>query len=144
MELYYLSIALLISLLWGIHPVVMKYLLGKYSPTTLLLFSSGVYFYFVATVAMFRRKELNDDLKKMTFKDTLILVGLAIVSVFLANSLYYYVLKENSSSITSALIFSAPAFTLVLSYLFLKEKLSLYGLLGVISIILGVIFISQN
>jgi drug/metabolite transporter (DMT)-like permease len=144
MELYYLSIALFISLLWGIHPVVMKYLLGKYTPSTLLLFSSGVYFFCVATFVMFRRKELKDDLKKMTLRDSATLIGLAFFAVFFANSLYYYVLKENSSSITSALIFSAPAFTLVLSYLLLKEKLNLNGLLGVISIIIGVIFISQN
>jgi drug/metabolite transporter (DMT)-like permease len=80
----------------------------------------------------------------MTLRDSATLIGLAFFAVFFANSLYYYVLKENSSSITSALIFSAPAFTLVLSYLLLKEKLNLNGLLGVISIIIGVIFISQN
>lgn len=144
MELYYLSIALFISLLWGIHPVVMKYLLSKYSPTTLLLFSSGVYFFCVATFAMYRMKELNNDLNKMVLKDSATLIGLAFFAVFMANTLYYYVLKENSSSITSAIIFSAPAFTLIISYLFLKERLNLYGLLGVISIIIGVIFISQN
>ena len=144
MELFYLLTALFISLLWGIHPVVMKYLLGKYSPTTLLLFSSGVYFFCVAAFVMFRKKELNDDLKKMSLNDTFTIFALPFFAVFIANSLYYYVLKENSSSITSALIFSAPAFTLIISYLFLKEKLSLYGLIGIISIIIGVIFISQN
>jgi len=141
---FYIFIALLVSLLWGAHPVVTKYLLSKYSVITLLLFSSAVYFYFIATVAIFRNKELTNDLNKMTPNDALILISLAFFAVFMANSLYYYILKDNSSSIVSALIFSAPAFTLVLSYLFLKESIRLYGLLGILSIILGVVLISQN
>ena len=143
MELYIL-IALFISFLWGIHPVINKYLLAKYEPFTIMLLASSVYFISIVAVSIVRSKEITRDLNKMTTGDAIVLSLLAFFAVFIANTLYYYILRGHNSSIVSALIFSGPAFTLIISYLFLKERLNLYGLLGVLSIILGVVLIAQN
>ena len=140
----YIFIALFIAFLWGAHPVINKYLLSKYTPFTIMLLASLVYFCLMVTVSIIRMKDLKNDLNKMSSKDAVILTMLAFFAVFIANTLYYYLLKDHPSSIISALIFSSPAFTLILSYLFLKERIRLYGLLGVLSIILGVVLISQN
>jgi len=80
----------------------------------------------------------------MTPMDIGILIMLPIFTVFLANVLYYNVLKNHESSIISALIYSSPVFTLIIAYLFLKERLDIYGLSGVLAIILGVILIAMN
>ena len=73
-----------------------------------------------------------------------ILVALSIFTAFLANIMYYYILKDHELSIISALIYSSPVFTLVIAYLFLKERLDIYGFSGIMAIIVGVILISQN
>lgn len=143
MEIY-IVVALFIAFLWGIHPIVNKYLLTKYEPFTIMLLASLVYFISMVTVSMIWIKEIKRDLNKMTTRDFTVLSLLAFFAVFIANTLYYYILRGNTSSIISALIFSAPAFTLFVSYFILKEKLSGYGLLGILSIILGVVLISQN
>lgn len=58
--------------------------------------------------------------------------------------MYYYILKDHETSIISALIYSSPVFTLVIAYLFLKERLDIYGFSGILAIIVGVILVSQN
>ena len=42
------------------------------------------------------------------------------------------------------MISSSPVFTVIFAYLFLKEKISLYGFIGIISIIIGVILINKD
>ncbi len=58
--------------------------------------------------------------------------------------MYYYILKNHESSIISALIYSSPVFTLIIAYIFLKERLDIYGISGIFFMILGVILVSNN
>ena len=95
-------------------------------------------------VAISRNKDIKKDYANMTTRDLLIILAIGLFSGFLGNVLYLQVLKDNNTSIISALIYSSPVFTLIISYLFLKERLNMYGLLGVITIIIGVILVSQN
>jgi drug/metabolite transporter (DMT)-like permease len=64
--------------------------------------------------------------------------------IFLANMMYYYILKNHESSIISALVYSSPVFTLIIAYIFLKERLDIYGISGIFLMILGVILVSNN
>jgi drug/metabolite transporter (DMT)-like permease len=140
----YIFVALFVSLLWGIQPVLHKLLLSKYKPITILIISSFLYFYLIAMVAFARNADVKNDLDNMTRRDILIILSIGLFSGFIGNMLYLYVLKDHNTSIISALIYSSPVFTLIISYLFLKEKLNMYGLLGVITIIIGVILVSLN
>ena len=140
----YIFVALFVSLLWGIQPVLHKLLLSKYKPITILVISSFLYYYLIAMVAFARNGDVKNDLKNMTRRDILIILSIGLFSGFIGNMLYLYVLKDHNTSIISALIYSSPVFTLIISYLFLKEKLNMYGLLGVITIIIGVILVSLN
>jgi hypothetical protein len=140
----YIFVALFVSLLWGIQPVLHKLLLSKYKPITILIISSFLYFYLIAMVAFARNADVKNDLDNMTRRDILIILSIGLFSGFIGNMLYLYVLKDHNTSIISALIYSSPVFTLIISYLFLKEKLNIYGLLGVITIIIGVILVSLN
>jgi drug/metabolite transporter (DMT)-like permease len=58
--------------------------------------------------------------------------------------MYYYILKNHESSIISALVYSSPVFTLIIAYIFLKERLDIYGISGIFLMILGVILVSNN
>ena len=140
----YIFVALFVSLLWGIQPVLHKLLLSKYKPITILIISSFLYFYLIAMVAFARNADVKNDLDNITRRDILIILSIGLFSGFIGNMLYLYVLKDHNTSIISALIYSSPVFTLIISYLFLNEKLNMYGLLGVITIIIGVILVSLN
>lgn len=68
----------------------------------------------------------------------------AILSGFVANLIYLFVLKKHQSYLVSALIYAAPAFTLLLAYFLLKEDISVIGFIGVIMVIIGTICIALN
>jgi drug/metabolite transporter (DMT)-like permease len=140
----YILLALVVSFLWGISPVIHKHLLSKFHLITIMIFSCSVYFVLILCLSMFHSKELLADINKMRTNDTLILLGVPVFTMFLANVIYLYILKDHESSIISALIYSSPVFTLIIAYLFLNERLDMYGLSGFFAIILGVVLISQN
>ena len=140
----YILLALIISFLWGLQPIVHKYLMQKFNAITLMLISSIVYCSMVILVSIARNKEIIDDINKITPKDASIIVILAAFTVFLTNMMYYYILKNHESSIVSALIYSSPVFTLILAYLFLKERLDIFGVSGILSIVIGVVLIAHN
>lgn len=140
----YILIALFISFLWGIQPIVHKHLLNKYNLITIILISTIVNLSLIISVSITRNKEVLVDINKLTFRDLFILIIVSSFTIFLANIMYYYILKDNETSIISALVYSCPAFTLILAYIFLKERLDIYGISGILAIIIGVILISQN
>lgn len=109
-----------------------------------MLFSSAVNFSLIVLLAITRIKEVTTDINKLTPRDILLIVGISVFAIFMANIIYYYILKDHESSIISALIYSSPVFTLILASLFLEEKVDSYGISGIIAVIIGIILISQN
>lgn len=140
----YIILAIFISFLWGIQPIIHKHLLNKYNSITIMLSSSIVYCSLTIILSIYKYRDVATDIQKLTSRDIGILVGLPIFTIFMANVIYYYILKNHESSIISALVYSSPAFTLIIAYLLLNERLNLYGLLGIFAIIIGVILISMN
>jgi len=140
----YIFAALFVSFLWGLMPVVHKHLLNKFNQITVMVIQSVIYCSLIIFLGLTRKDEIVEDMKKMSVRDASILVTLTVFCAFFANIIYYYLLKNHESSIISALIYSSPVFTLILAYLFLKERLDIFGISGILSMILGVILIAQN
>jgi len=141
---HYILLALISALMWGIAPVIHKVLLVKYEPITIMLINSFTYAICMLFIVLFNYKMFMKDVNKMKYEDAAVIVLSSIGILIVGNLIYYYVLREHNSSLVSALIYSSPIFTLILAYIFLKERLSMYGYLGIFSILLGIIFISQN
>lgn len=139
-----IAVSLFISFIWGITPIVHKYIFStvKMSPHTLIV--SGAVLYFTCSMVYFAhyRKEAMEPLRTIT-PGTIALMILTAVLGFYANYLYFNVISKNESYLVSALIFSSPFFTLIFAYLFLKEDISLLSALGVGLIVLGVIVIAS-
>ena len=142
----FILLALFIAFLWGIQPVIHKYLLKRVNSITIMLISSIVYLIALLIKISFSQTYnlFLGDIGKLTARDFLIICVTSLFTVFLANMIYYYILKDNETSIIVSLIYSAPVFTLLLSYLFLKEKIDLLGIIGILLIILGVGCVSLN
>jgi len=143
---FYIILALVISFLWGMQPVIYKYLLHKFNGSTIMLLSSFIYFVavFITFFIIKNQDIIIKDIKKMNGKDLTVIICTSIFTAFLTNVIYFYILKDNESSIISALIYSSPVFTLIVSYLFLSEKLEAIGIIGILLGVAGVICISLN
>lgn len=140
----YIFIALFVGFLDGLSPVIHKSLLNKYSPVTLLILSSVVYFSCVLIYFCNNAELVLREVGRITKIDMFRLTINAIVGSFFANILYLDVLKNHDSNIISALINTSPLFTLVLAYFLLKEKITFYGLLGIFLIVTGTACLAYN
>lgn len=132
------------AFLWGISPVVHKFLLGNYNPITIMIVISIIYLLSLLLCLPFFYKTVQKDLVKITISDSLLFLFSGVVILFLGNAIYYYVLKDNDSHIVLAIESCAPLFTLILAFILLHEKINVFGILGTIFIVIGVIFISFN
>ncbi len=144
MKFFILFLAILISFLWGLSPVIHKKLLKKYAPSTLFILTGTIYAFCMFFYFLTHRASLFRDISKMTGVDFAWLAGIAVIATFFANILYFYVLSKEKSYIISALIYSSPVFTLLLAYFFTQNTMDYYGVLGVFFIILGVICIAKT
>lgn len=140
----YILLAMIISFLWGIEPVIHKYLLQHINGITIMLITSMIYYFCVASVSFQHRNIIWEDMKKMSLRLWAILIVTALFTIVLGNFIYYYILKDHESSFVASLIYSSPIFTLVLSYMYLNEVIDLIGIIGILLVVLGVICISMN
>lgn len=139
-----LVISLIISFIWGIEPVIHKHLLESVNKKVMFVVGGFAFTACLVIFYIFNMNEVNTDFKKMTFNEIFWTSITMIFVAFVANLLYFYILKKNDSHIVSALIYSSPFFTLVFAYFFLHERITLLGLMGVVFIILGVVCIAFN
>jgi len=138
----YIWIALFISFLWGIGNVIHKHLLDDISGLSLMLYSSIIYAVCIIATAVYNKSIIIKDYKKIDLRIASILFFTTVLTTYFSNVLYFYILKSHETSIISALVYSSPVFTVIFAYLFLNERLSLCGLIGIFMIILGTILIN--
>jgi drug/metabolite transporter (DMT)-like permease len=139
-----LALTLFGSFLWGISPIVTKLLIAKYNHYTIMLLCAFIYFICLLMGLPYYNKQLMKDIGRLTNKDIGLFLFEGIFVLFLANVVYYYVIKDNDSFIVTALQSCGPLFTLIFAYYLLHEKVNLFGFIGVLLIVLGVICISYN
>jgi len=89
-------------------------------------------------------KIIKNDIRNISLTDVGILGITSISAGFLANYLYFTVLRKYESSLVSALIYSCPIFTLLLANFYLSEKIDNYGIFGILFVVLGVGLISKS
>jgi uncharacterized membrane protein len=140
----FILVALIISFLWGLSPVLHKMVLKNVNPIAVFILSGLIYSATLFVFTCSQTEMLTKEVAKLDMRDLAIIAFASIIDAFFANYLYYHILKDHESYIISALIFSSPIFTLLLSYFVLKEKITLMGALGLFFILVGIGFISVN
>lgn len=137
-------IALFVAFLWGLSPIIHKHILTNIDPKVIMVLSAFFYTASVALFAAYYWDFIKKETKKLNMNTIILIAFTSIITAFLANLIYFNILKEHDSYIVSALIYSSPIFTLVLAYYLLKEKIRLYGCIGVLFIVVGVALIAMN
>jgi drug/metabolite transporter (DMT)-like permease len=134
--------SLLIALFWGISPIAHKKLLNNMDTKFVLIASGLFYSLFLILYSIYYWSYFKQEYKQVEYKYLLYLAGIAFMLSFIPNIIYFFLLKQHDSSIVSALVNSAPVFTVLVSFLILGEKIHKYELIGIFFIIIGIIAIS--
>ena len=96
-----------------------------------------------AAVVFFPLLALRDPGKlRIRLRDLWIFAGTGIVSVVFFNVLYFYATVHSQASVAVVLLYSSPAFVLLLSALFYKEKITRSKLLSLGLTVLGCVLVS--
>ena len=142
--------SLTVSLLYSLSPILYKYI-GTIHPYkihtyTLLLISSSVFFGCALLCCIIHNEVVTHDVKQLFDNKhaLLILILSSLLSVFIANLLYFNVLQRSNTKtyMVVALVFTAPLFTMLISYMFLQEEITYYALVGVCLIVAGCVTLS--
>ena len=134
--------SLLIALFWGISPIAHKKLLNNMDTKFVLIISGLFYSLFFIFYTLYNWSHFKQEYKQVEYKYLLYSAIIAFMLSFIPNIIYFFLLKKHDSSIVSALVNSAPVFTVLVSFLFLGDKIHKYELVGIFFIIIGIIAIS--
>ncbi|WHX41005.1 DMT family transporter [Mesobacillus sp. AQ2] len=131
--------ALLSVSFWGVSFVSAKAVLGKLDPYSLLVLRFGIGALFLLMILLLNRSRLRISIGYIPHLVVLGILGVFIHQVLQATSL----LTINASSAGWLISFS-PIFTVLLSVLFLHEKMDLKKALGMLVAISGVFIVTTT
>lgn len=130
-------IALLIAyIIWGANFVVAKITLQEFPPMTLAFFRFAFASLFLAPFFFAQSKKVKIDKKDLP---KLILVGILIITLNIA--FFFEGIKRTTAIDASVLILISPILSVLFGWWFLKEKVYLINLLGVILGLIGALTI---
>ncbi|KON87292.1 transporter [Sporosarcina globispora] len=121
--------------LWGIIAVFVKGL-GEHGFTAMEIVATRVFFAAFFLI-LFGIVNFRSHLKLKSSSDIGFFVGTGILSIVFFNYCYFTAMNQISVSVAVVLLYTAPAFVTVLSYLFLKEGINLRKAAAVAGTILG-------
>lgn len=140
---YYTYLAFVIAFLWGISPVLFKYILQKNIPSYIIILTQASV-YFLASIIyiiVYERDDIYGDIQKNS-KYIPFLIAISFFSVYVANVLYIFALDNKANvNIMSLIVSLAPVITLIASFLIFQEILPLKVLIGFFIIFIGLLFI---
>lgn len=131
--------ALLSVTFWGVSFVSTKALLGKLDPYSLLVLRFGLGALFLLVILLLNRYRLRISIGYVPH-----LVVLGILGVFIHQVLQATALLTINASSAGWLISFAPIFTVILSVLFLHEKMNVKKGLGMLVAIAGVFIVTTT
>ncbi|WP_419888142.1 DMT family transporter [Neobacillus niacini] len=131
--------ALMAISFWGVSFVSTKAVLGKLDPYSLLVIRFGIGALFLLLLLLLQRNRLKVSIKYLPH-----LIVLGILGVFIHQILQATALLTINASAAGWLISFSPVFTVILSILFLHEKINLTKVVGMVLAIMGVLIISMS
>ncbi|MBU7593043.1 DMT family transporter [Metabacillus halosaccharovorans] len=122
---------------WGVSFVSTKAVLDKLDPFTLLVirFGIGAVFLFILLMILNEKLDIN-----MTYIPHLIVLG--ILGVFIHQVIQASALLTIDASSAGWMISLSPIFTVILSMIFLHEKMTLFKAIGMILALFGVFLVT--
>lgn len=132
-------ILMLAMLFWGLSFIWLKVVYEVYKPFTVVflrLLSSAIFLFFIGSI--------TGSKEKVAFKDLKYLMLLAFFDPFLYFIGESFGLQLISATIASIIIATTPVFTPFFTYFFLKEKLKITGVIGLVFSFFGVLILTVD
>ena len=130
---------LAVASIFGITPILNKYVL-RYISVETFIFLSGMFYATFALLYLAYRDNVK-ELYKIPI-NIFSLVGLSTVLIFIiANYLYLSAIKTNKAYLVTAIIASYPIITAIIGYLILGEKVETQHIIGIFLIIGGILML---
>ena len=142
--MYYFALSILAGLSWGISTIMEKYyLLDYFKPIDILVIRSAfVALMFLIVIIKNQDKELINKMLQIKPDMSLKLLVNIIISS-LGSFLFFLVLKQTKVTNTVGTIYSVGISSpIIISYLFYKDLLSLYQVIGTLFIIAGIYLVN--
>ena len=129
--------AVVAMIAWGISYVLLKPITSAVGPVMALFLLK-----ILAVAALFSWVSVGKTMVSIPAKITFLLLSVAGVLDFSAFLAFNFSLKTQYVSVVSAIVATAPAVTIGLAYVFLKERIVGNQKIGIIAILAGLILIS--
>lgn len=135
---------ILIFLIFGIRPVLYKYIVPYIQVESIILIS-GLFYLMLAVFYIYFTKptKLLQDVRTMNKNPNLyIWLGLTALLGLIATHFYLDLLKDSSAFLVTAVLSAYPLVTAAAGYLFLNEVITRKQLIGMFVIIVGVMILN--
>jgi drug/metabolite transporter (DMT)-like permease len=140
---YYTYIAFVIAFLWGISPVLFKYILQQNIPSYIIILTqASVYFLSsIIYIIVYERNDIYSDIQKYSNYIPFLII-ISFFSVYVANVLYIFALDNKADvNIMSIIVSLAPVITMIASFLIFQQILPIKVLIGFFIIFIGILCI---
>ena len=135
------AIAAVVSagILWGITCILVhnleKFNFDSFQLTFVKMFFAAVIFCGIVLVR-------DPRLFKIRLKDIWMFIGTGILSISLFNICYFYTIVNAGAGVAAILLYTSPAFVMILSGIFFKEKFTLQKLFALLCTFFGCVCVS--
>jgi len=139
--------ALIIAAIFGLTPILEKYILKSITIETMMILSGLFYGAFMAIyVFCCHGPHFMTDIRTMMESPSLLI--LVVLSAFMvlivANFMYLSVLRDHKTYTVTAITASYPFFTVVAGFLLFQEMISVTHFIGILLIIGGVFILNAT
>jgi drug/metabolite transporter (DMT)-like permease len=131
-------IALVVSMLWAIKPIIQKYILRKTPWKLFVVFNGLINVMLLTFFGIFFYKEIRDEIKTIKIRDIILLLMLLSFINLIAASLYYYILATKNTYdviIITSLYFIG---TILLNAMIFNEVMSIYQIMATVMVIFAI------
>jgi len=132
---------LIVAMIWGLTPIINKYILQSIEVESLMIFSGLFYGLFAILYGTFihHNKVITDvlTLSKVPHKWGLMAINSFLILI-VADFLYLRVIRDHKTYLATAITASYPLFTVVAGFLLFNEVISVAHFVGILLIIGGI------
>ena len=127
------------GLMWGCMGLFVRFMEGQGLSSMDMVAMRAI----ITTVLMFLFILIyNRKLFKIKLKDIWIFLGIGICSIVFFNYCYFKAIMITSLSVAAILLYTSPAFVIVLSFILFREKITKYKIIALIMTFTGCVLVT--